>query len=77
MELRLDVAKQITQFIYGETGHHTIVCDRTGTIIADSAETRLGTLHNGARTILTSPVDEYSVTDEEAGRLGRDHEGRF
>jgi methyl-accepting chemotaxis protein len=70
MELRLDVARQITEFIYQETGHHTIVCDRTGTIIADSAEARLGTVHKGARTILTSPVDEYSVTSEEAAASG-------
>ncbi len=70
MELRLDVARQITEFIYGETGHHTIVCDRTGTIIADSARTRVGVAHQGARTILTSPVDEYSVTAGEAAASG-------
>lgn len=70
MELHKEVAEQITALIYQATGHHTIVCDRTGTIIADSAGTRLGVVHKGAVTILTSAADEYSVTAEEAAASG-------
>lgn len=70
MELNKEVARQITDFIYQATGHHAIVCDRTGTIIADSAGTRLGVAHKGAMTILSSGTDEYSVTAEEAAASG-------
>lgn len=66
--LKMDqtVASELTDFIYGSTGYHTIVCDATGTIIADSAKTRIGTVHGGAKKILTTNIDAIIVTEEDA-----------
>ncbi|MFZ5652013.1 MAG: hypothetical protein ACOY4I_14350 [Bacillota bacterium] len=38
--------------------------------MADSARTRPGKVHNGARTILTSGMDVYAVTREESEASG-------
>lgn len=70
MRLTEDVAWRIVEFIYQQTGFHSIICDREGTIIADSARTRLGRVHNGARAILTSGIDVYAVTREESEASG-------
>ncbi|WP_341473952.1 methyl-accepting chemotaxis protein [Desulfofundulus thermobenzoicus] len=76
MELRPDVAREITQFVFRETGLHSIVCDRTGTIIADSAGERIGVVHNGARTIMTTSAEEYAATkEEEVATSGKTKEG--
>ncbi|MFZ5596101.1 MAG: sugar diacid recognition domain-containing protein, partial [Bacillota bacterium] len=48
MKLTEDVAWKIVEFIYQQTGFHSIVCDRSGSIIADSARSRVGKVHNGA-----------------------------
>lgn len=47
-----------------------IACDRSGTIVADSAGTRVGVVHGGARNILFSGNDDYAVTGEEAASSG-------
>lgn len=67
------VAQKIIEFIHGQSGYAVIVCDETGTIIADSARTRIGMQHKGSRQILTTASDSAIVTDLEAeaseGRL--------
>lgn len=70
MKMTDEVAAKIVDFIYQQTGFHSIVCDPTGTIIADSAKTRIGKVHVGARSILTSNKDVYAVTREEAEASG-------
>ncbi len=70
MKLNEGVAIQVVNFIYEQTGFHTIVCDRSGTIIADSAGTRIGVTHNGAKTILSTDQDDYGVTREESDATG-------
>lgn len=66
MKLTGELANKIVSFILQQTNYHTIVCDTTGTIIADSAGKRVGLAHNGSRTIMTTAADSYIVTEEEA-----------
>lgn len=70
MHLKEGVAERIVVFIYEQTGFHSIVCDYSGTIIADSARIRIGLEHGGSRRILTSDIDFYTVTREEADATG-------
>lgn len=76
MEISSQVANKIVDFIYQESGYHSIVCDHTGTIIADSAKARVGVVHKGSQTILTTDKDTAVVTAEDAERSeGRLKEG--
>lgn len=61
-----NVASNIVDFIYERTAYHTIVCDTTGKIIADSARTRIGVIHTGSTKIQTESIDRIVVTEEEA-----------
>ena len=64
------IAQKIVEFIHGQSGYAVIVCDETGTIIADSAQTRIGIQHKGSRRILTTACDSAIVTDLEAEASG-------
>ncbi len=66
MQITEGVATEVVEFILQQTGFHTIVCDNTGTIIADSAKVRKGLVHAGSRKILTSNLESYVVTAVEA-----------
>jgi sugar diacid utilization regulator len=70
VKLTGEVADKIVSFILQQTNYHTIVCDTTGTIIADSAGKRLGIVHDGAKGIMTSDIDCYIVTEEESAASG-------
>ena len=61
-----DIAEKIVNFIYKNTGFNVIVCDEKGTIIADSAKTRVGIVHKGSRQIMTTESDSAVVTAAEA-----------
>ncbi|KJR45760.1 Methyl-accepting chemotaxis protein [Desulfosporosinus sp. I2] len=80
MSSKLDdsVAQKIVDFIYGNSGYHGIVCDDTGTIIADSnsAQSRIGIQHKGSMEILTNGNDFAYVTAADAEATeGRSKEG--
>lgn len=60
------IAQKIVQFIHEKSGFAVIVCDDTGSIIADSAQTRIGVQHKGSRQILTTSLDSVAVTAAEA-----------
>ena len=70
MILDAAVATELVDFILKQTGYNTIVCDTTGTIIADSARKRVGVVHAGSRSIMTSSADEFIVTEEQAEASG-------
>ena len=70
MELTADLANRIVDFIYKQSGYHSIVCDKNGCIIADSARARLGVIHGGSKKIMTSDEDTAVVTKEEAEQSG-------
>jgi methyl-accepting chemotaxis protein len=59
------VSTHIVNFIYDKTAYHTIVCDTTGSIIADSARTRIGVVHAGSKKMQIESVDRIAVTEEE------------
>lgn len=59
-------AQKIVEFIHEKSGFAVIVCDETGTIIADSAQTRIGVQHKGSRQILTTSSDSAVITAAEA-----------
>lgn len=66
MKLSNAIAQKIVEFIFGQSGYHVIVCDDSGTIIADSAQTRVELAHKGSRAILTTDQDFAIVTAEDA-----------
>ncbi|WP_425806305.1 methyl-accepting chemotaxis protein [Desulfitobacterium sp. Sab5] len=70
MEISSQVANKIVDFIYQECGYHSIVCNHSGTIIADSARARVGVVHTGSRNILTTEKDTAVVTAEDAEKSG-------
>ena len=77
-KLDVSVAQKIVDFIYGNSGYHGIVCDDTGTIIADSnsAQSRIGIQHKGSMEILTNGNDFACVTAADAEATeGRSKEG--
>ena len=71
------IAQHIVKFIHEKSGFSVIVCDDTGTIIADSAQTRIGVHHKGSQTILTTTCDSVAITaaEAEADVTGRIKEG--
>jgi len=71
------IAQKIVEFIHEKSGFAVIVCDDTGTIIADSAQTRIGVQHKGSRQILTTTSDSVAITapEAEADVNGRIKEG--
>lgn len=70
--LKIDVAtaEDIADFIYAESQHHTIICDENGKIIADTAKTRLGIVHEGSRKLLTTNIDHMAITTEDVEKSG-------
>jgi len=76
MKLTENLAHRIVKLIHSESGFHGIVCDPNGKIIADSAEKRVGIVHNGALRIMTTPIYEIAVTKEdESNSIGQQREG--
>ncbi|HHV63868.1 MAG TPA: chemotaxis protein [Peptococcaceae bacterium] len=76
MKLSLDIANRIVNVIYENCGYHCIVGDEQGKIIADSARERIGKVHKGQARILSSSINEISVTKEqELASGGTDREG--
>lgn len=70
--LKIDAvtAGEVANFIYTESKHHTIICDETGKIIADTANTRIGNIHDGSRRILTTNIDHIAITNEDVDKSG-------
>ncbi len=64
------VAQKIVEFIHEKSGFAVIICDDTGTIIADSAKLRIGQQHQGSRQILTTSADSVAITSNEADASG-------
>lgn len=76
MILTPEIAERISHLIYSETGFHTIICDATGKIIADTAGTRVGHQHAGSKRVLTTSTREIVITKEDEERSGGElHEG--
>ncbi|WP_407307865.1 methyl-accepting chemotaxis protein [Desulfosporosinus sp. SB140] len=79
MECKLSdyIAEKIVDLIHRTSGYPVIVCDTTGTIIADSAQIRIGVKHKGSQKILTTDCTSVEITAEEetADTSGRIKEG--
>lgn len=76
MRLTGNLANRIVDLIYSESGYHGIVCDTTGTIIADSAKARVGVVHSGAHRIMTTSINEIRITaEDEVNSQGKQREG--
>ncbi len=76
MKLTESIANRIVELIYEESGFHGIVCDLSGTIIADSANKRVGLSHAGAKRILSTSITEISITaEDEINSQGKMREG--
>lgn len=76
MRLTESLANRIVDLIYNESGFHGIVCDATGTIIADSAKQRVGIAHAGAHRIMTTSIQDIKITaEDEMNSQGKQREG--
>lgn len=64
------VAGDIVDFIYQRTHYHTIVCDTSAVVIADSARNRLGVVHEGSKKIQGEGLDRIEVTEEQVIQSG-------
>jgi len=64
------IAQKIVEFIHEQSGYAVIVCDQSGTIIGDSARTRIGMQHKGSQQILTTTSDVAIITDSDAEASG-------
>lgn len=64
------VAQKIVKFIHEKSGFAVIICDDTGTVIADSTQARIGQQHKGSKQILTTNSDSVAITAEEADASG-------
>jgi len=60
------VANQIADLISQESGFPVVVCDNLGIIIADSAKTRIGLLHEISKKVLTTNLDIVLITAQDA-----------
>ncbi|AFM42394.1 methyl-accepting chemotaxis protein [Desulfosporosinus acidiphilus SJ4] len=63
--LSTNIAQNIVELVYQTSGFHAIVCDATGTIIADSANKRIEVKHRGSQEILSSDRNYIEITEEE------------
>jgi uncharacterized protein YoxC len=63
-------ASELVRLVLNQSGFHAIICDDSGTIIADSADTRVGTLHDGARRLLTTTIESIEVSADDAEASG-------
>ncbi len=70
LQLDRDVAATIVRLVHDLTNYHAIICDERATIVADSAGTRVGQAHEGARRILQGMTDVYRVTAAESAASG-------
>lgn len=65
LKIDMQTAEDIANFIYAQSKHHTIICDETGKIIADTGKSRLGNIHEGSRRLLTSALEGIAITTED------------
>lgn len=68
--------QDFTNFIFHTTGYHSTIWGILGTMIADSARTRIDVVHAGSKKINTSPgMTGIIVTAEEAAHNPNIKEG--
>lgn len=70
-----ELAAELVEFVSSKAGYNMIICNGNGTIIADSARSRIGIVHRGAQEILSGRVREIAVTAEAAAQDSRIKEG--
>ncbi|CAA7602867.1 Methyl-accepting chemotaxis protein (MCP) signalling domain [Acididesulfobacillus acetoxydans] len=76
MQMTEGIANRIAELIARESGYPVIVCNAAGEIIADSDHKRVGVVHSGARSIMTTEAEYALITaEDEAGSGGKLREG--
>lgn len=72
-----EMARDLTKFIYQNTGYHVIVCNREAIIVGDSdGGKRLNTIHHGSQKILNGHLNEYVVTMDDVAKNNSLKEGQ-
>jgi Sugar diacid utilization regulator len=64
-----ELADRVVQLIYEVTGNNVNFMGENGEIIATQQPDRLGTIHDGARKIMSGEADEVAITVEEAEKM--------
>lgn len=60
---------EIVEILHQETGQHVVVMGEGGRIVSSTRKERIGTIHEGAKKIMSGLIDEALVTEEEAAKL--------
>jgi sugar diacid utilization regulator len=63
-----EMAERFVAYIYSETGFSTIICDDRGIITKAYVRQRIGQPHAGAQRILSTPIKEIAISEEESKR---------
>jgi len=64
-----ELAEKIVEMLHEVTEDNVNFMSSNGTIIASIQKNRVGTIHEGARRIMSGEIDELAITDEEAMKL--------
>lgn len=63
------MAGRIADLVHGATGRNVNVMGEGGRILASSDPKRVGTVHEGARTIMAGELDEIAISPEMAATM--------
>lgn len=69
LEVSTELANKIVKMLHEVTGRNVNFMNQEGTIIATMQAERLGTVHEGAKRIMSGEVDELAVSAESAKKL--------
>ncbi|POR04780.1 hypothetical protein AU468_02470 [Alkalispirochaeta sphaeroplastigenens] len=65
----VEIAEKVVALINRVTGKNVNIMGQGGVIIASVQKERVGTVHEGAKRIMTGEIDELAVSEEEASRF--------
>jgi carbohydrate diacid regulator len=69
LEFPVELAEKIVNMLFEVTGNNVNFMDNEGVIIATMQPERLGTVHEGAKLIMSGEIDELAISVEAAKNL--------
>ncbi len=70
-----EMAERFVSYIHAETGFSTIVCDDQGVIRKAFVRSRIGQPHAGSQKILSTPIKEIAISQQDEARNPLTKEG--
>nr|HPM71712.1 sugar diacid recognition domain-containing protein [Spirochaetales bacterium] len=65
----IDIFERIVSLVHEATGHGVNIMGEGGRILASSDSTRVGTVHEGGRQVMSGQVEEVAIDAETAATL--------